>query len=118
MSSITFIFRQPPHIYSSGREGLDALLAASAFSEDIQVVFLGEGVSNLLIQQQPSVILSRDYISMFKLFELYEIENVYVCQHSLERLGLKDAELVIDAQRSCADDISEVLRNSNKVLTF
>lgn len=118
MNDITFVFSQPPHVSSSGREGLDALLAASAFSEDIQVVFLGEGVSNLLANQQPSTILGKDYISMFKLFELYDIENVYVCQHSLMRLGLKEAQLVINAQPRSAEKISEVIRNSKKVLTF
>lgn len=41
MKRLAFIFTQPPHTSSAGREGLDALLAASAFSEDIQVFLLG-----------------------------------------------------------------------------
>ncbi len=103
---------------SSGREGLDALLAASAFSEDIHVIFLGEGVASLLVNQQPSIILGKDYISMLKLLELYDIENVHACRHSLVRLGLEDAQLIIPARRSSADEISQVIRNSKKVLTF
>ncbi|MEZ2697341.1 DsrE family protein, partial [Hafnia alvei] len=42
MKRLAFIFTQPPHTSSAGREGLDALLAASAFSEDIQVFFIGD----------------------------------------------------------------------------
>ena len=37
MKRLAFIFTQPPHTSSAGREGLDALLAASAFSEDIRL---------------------------------------------------------------------------------
>lgn len=51
MKRLAFIFTQPPHTSSAGREGLDALLAASAFSEDIQVFFVGDGVFQLLPNQ-------------------------------------------------------------------
>ena len=103
---------------SSGREGVDALLAASAFCENINVIFLDAGVSQLLVDQQPSVIKSKDYAPMFKLFELYEIEHIYVCQASLARLGLGDAQLMIDARRAEPKEIAELLHHSKKVLTF
>ncbi|WP_016682733.1 sulfurtransferase complex subunit TusC, partial [Yersinia pestis] len=50
---IAFIFTQGPHGSSAGREGLDALLATSALSEDIGVFFISDGVLQLLPQQQP-----------------------------------------------------------------
>ena len=74
MKRLAFVFTQPPHTTSSGREGLDALLAASAFSEDIQVFFVGDGVFQLLPDQKPAEILCRDYVATFGVMSLYDIE--------------------------------------------
>ncbi|WKX26667.1 sulfurtransferase complex subunit TusC [Tatumella ptyseos] len=90
MNSIAFIFKTAPHGSSSGREGLDALLATAALSDTIAVFFIGEGVFHLVGSQQPTVIYARDYISTFKLLEIYDIDKVYACQQSLEMRGLDE----------------------------
>lgn len=56
-----------PHGSASGREGLDALLATSALTEDLGVFFIGDGVFQILQGQQPDAVLVRDYIATFKL---------------------------------------------------
>ena len=61
MSQLTYVFRSAPHGSSSGREGVDALLAASAYCEDISVLFIGDGVYQLIAGQQTGNILSKDY---------------------------------------------------------
>ncbi|WP_196368939.1 DsrE family protein, partial [Vibrio harveyi] len=43
MSQLTYLFRSAPHGNNAGREGVDALLAASAYCEDITVLFVGDG---------------------------------------------------------------------------
>lgn len=118
MSQLTYLFRSAPHSISAGREGIDALLAASAYCEDISVVFCGDGVYQLLAGQNTEAILSKDYAPMLKLFDLYDVENVYVCQHSLEQRGLANANLVIDAEKLSLDSLREILQQASKVLTF
>lgn len=44
MKRVAFVFSTVPHGSSSGREGLDALLATSALTEDLGVFFIGDGV--------------------------------------------------------------------------
>ncbi len=118
MSQLTYLFRSAPHSSSAGREGVDALLAASAYCEDISVIFSGDGVYQLLQGQQPSEILSKDYAPMLKLFDLYDIEQVYVCQTSLELRGLAQADLVIDAERLDSEALSTKLHQAGKLLSF
>ncbi|RJX65013.1 sulfurtransferase complex subunit TusC [Vibrio sinensis] len=118
MSQLTYLFTSAPHSSSSGREGVDALLAASAYSEDISVIFMGDGVYQLLLGQQADSILCKDYAPMLKLFELYDIEQVYVCQTSLTERGLTQADLIIDAERSSYEQIRDVLQQAGKILTF
>ena len=118
MSKLTFVFRTLPHGRNSGREGVDALLAASAYYEDISVLFIGDGVAQLLASQNTSDILSKDYAPMFKLFDLYDIENVFICEDSLLERGLKDAELIIDASRLSRKQMIDKLNSAGKALTF
>ncbi|CAH0542897.1 sulfurtransferase complex subunit TusC [Vibrio marisflavi] len=118
MNSLGFVFKTLPHSTSSGREGLDALLAASAFCDNIRLFFIGEGVAQLVGEQQPESVLSRNYISTFKLMELYDIEEVFVCEDSLMKMGLADAPLVLDAIALPASGIAEKIQACDKVLTF
>ncbi|MCL9783858.1 sulfurtransferase complex subunit TusC [Vibrio sp. S4M6] len=118
MKSLGFVFKSLPHSVSSGREGLDALLAASAYCEHIQLFFVGGAVAQLLEDQQPDKILSRDYSATFKLMELYDIEDVYVCQDSLDKMGLSEASFVIDVQTLPAHSMAEKIHHCDVVLTF
>ncbi|PMP06091.1 sulfurtransferase TusC [Vibrio breoganii] len=118
MKKITFVFTSTPHSTAQGREGLDAILATSAYSENLQLVFVGDGVSQLLKQQQPQSILSRDYISAFRLLDLYEVEEVYVCSESLSELGFTQQELFLDAELLDSEGIAHKLAASDVVLRF
>ena len=62
MKRVAFVFSTVPHGSASGREGLDALLATSALTEDLGVFFIGDGVFQILQGQQPDAVLARDYI--------------------------------------------------------
>ena len=118
MTSLGYLFCSAPHGQSSGREGIDALLAASAYCESIKVLFSGDGVLQLLRDQQPEAILSKDYAPMMKLFDLYDIEQVYVCQQSLAERGCANADLVIEAQVLDVSAFRAQLAQCASVLTF
>jgi tRNA 2-thiouridine synthesizing protein C len=99
MKRVAFVFSSAPHGSTSGREGLDALLATSALTDEIGVFFVGDGVFQLLGGQHPQAILARDYISTFKLLPLYDIEQCWVCSAALRERGLATkTEFVIDAE--------------------
>lgn len=119
MKRVAFVFRSAPHGSSAGREGLDALLASSALSEDIGVFFINDGVFQLLAQQRPAEILARDYIATFKVLDLYDIEQCYLCARSLEERGLTDyQDWVLDATLLAPQAIRDTLAEFDVVLTF
>ena len=89
MSRIAFITRQAPHGNAIAREAQDAILATSALTEALSVFFIGDGVYQLLKNQTTEHILSRNFSSTFKLFDLYDIDNVYVCMDSLIERGIE-----------------------------
>ncbi|MFC1236924.1 sulfurtransferase complex subunit TusC [Vibrio sp. F74] len=119
MKKIGFVFRSHPHSSAKGREGLDALLAASAYSENIAVFFIGDGVTQLMTNQNTASIYSRDYVPAFKLMDLYDIEEIYVCSNSLKANGMDEVELVLaDAVRLNSGDLAKQLHGCDKLLTF
>jgi sulfur relay protein TusC/DsrF len=95
MNQIAFIFRQPPYGNASGREGLDALLATSAYSENLVAFFMDDGVYQLLSHQQPAGILAKDHSAMFKLCALYDIEHLYVSGKALAERNIDPAQLLM-----------------------
>lgn len=84
-----------PHGSAQGRESLDLTLALSAFNESISLFFIGDGVYQLLAGHSPGGILQKHYQPLFKMLELYDVENIYVCSASLLQRGLTTEMLMI-----------------------
>ncbi|MGP4123592.1 MAG: sulfurtransferase complex subunit TusC [Sodalis sp. (in: enterobacteria)] len=119
MNRIAFVFTQGPHGNAAGREGLDALLATSALTEDIGVFFIADGVLLLLSHQQPVQILARDFVATFGVLSLYNVDRLYLCADSVAERGLDaGADWVLDVELLRAADWSRSLAPYHTVLTF
>ena len=117
---LAFLFRTAPHGNAVSREGLDALLAATAFcdEEDIGVFFIDDGVLNLLDGQNPELLLQKDFIRTFKLLDLYDIEQRFVCTDSLDQYNLHAEQLIISAEKIDRTSLINKLSQAEKVFTF
>lgn len=117
---LAFLFRTAPHGNTSSREGLDALLAATAFcdEEEIGVFFVDDGVLNLLDGQNPELLLQKDFIRTFKLLDLYDIEQRFVCADSLDQYNLQTEQLIISAEKIDRTSLINKLSQAEKVFTF
>lgn len=117
---LAFLFRTAPHGNAISREGLDALLAATAFcdEEDIGVFFIDDGVLNLLDGQNPELLLQKDFIRTFKLLDLYDIEQRFVCADSLDQYNLNTEQLIISAEKIDRTSLINKLSQTEKVFTF
>ncbi|OON39290.1 sulfurtransferase TusC [Izhakiella australiensis] len=118
MKSVAFVFTQPPHGTSAGREGLDALLAVSALSDKIGVFFIADGVLQILSQQQPDRILSRDYIATFGVLPLYDVESCFICDASVRERGLEQASWVLPVTPLPPAALRETLAGYQQIFTF
>lgn len=117
---LAFLFRTAPHGNAISREGLDALLAATAFcdEEEIGVFFIDDGVLNLLDGQNPELLLQKDFIRTFKLLDLYDIEQCFVCADSLDQYNLQIEQLIISAEKIDRTSLINKLSQAEKVFTF
>ena len=117
---LAFLFRTAPHGNAISLEGLDALLAATAFcdEEEIGVFFIDDGVLNLLDGQNPELLLQKDFIRTFKLLDLYDIEQRFVCANSLDQYNLQTEQLIISAEKIDRTSLINKLSQAEKVFTF
>jgi len=117
---LAFLFRTAPHGNAISREGLDALLAATAFcdEEEIGVFFIDDGVLNLLDGQNPELLLQKDFIRTFKLLDLYDIEQRFICADSLDQYNLHAEQLIISAEKIDRTLLINKLSQAEKVFTF
>ncbi|CAM3770952.1 sulfurtransferase TusC [Rouxiella silvae] len=116
---VAFVFSQGPHGTSAGREGLDALLATSALSENIGVFFVADGVLQLLPGQQPEKILARNYIATYGVLPLYDVEKCFLCKASASDRGLAEFDdWVLDVETLSPELLRQKLSNYQVILTF
>lgn len=118
MKKVAFLFTQPPHGNSVGREGLDTILSVSTFIDDIAVFFIGDGVFHLLKHQEPKHILARDYISTFKVLALYDVDRCFASLESFNERGLATNNLLIDVTLLSPQTIAVQLHDFDTILTF
>ncbi|MGP1953340.1 MAG: sulfurtransferase complex subunit TusC [Arsenophonus sp. ET-KM2-MAG3] len=118
MKKIAFIFMKIPHGTSSGREGLDALLATSTFTENIGVFFVSDGVCQLLVKQNPNILLVHDYIATYKLLQLYDINDCYICQEDLKIRGFSCNCFILPLTVISAEKLRHKLSGYDVILTF
>lgn len=91
------------------RESLDLIFALAAVDHQVSVVFSDDAVYQLLKADDSADLMVKDFRRSFKLFELYDIEQLYICAASLRQRKLETNELVLDVQPLEADELSQLL---------
>ncbi|MFU9136678.1 sulfurtransferase complex subunit TusC [Erwinia tasmaniensis] len=119
MKRIAFVFTQAPHGSSAGREGLDAVLATSALTDEIALFFISDGVLQLMQQQQPEKIISRNYSATFGVLPLYDIERCYVCSASLAERGIPaDFPTILPVDTLKPEQLRAELAKYDRIISF
>ncbi len=91
--SVLVVFTAAPYAGSLPRAGLDLALAAGAFEQPVSVLFIGEGVLQLLPEQDTTELGARNMAKTLASLPLYGVETLYVDAHSLDTLGMAEDSL-------------------------
>lgn len=114
--SILFVFRHAPYGTLKAREGLDALLAAAVYEQDVAVLFLDDGVQQLRDEQQPEQ--QKNHGRMLSALPLYGVEKVYVDATSLEKRGLDPNQLLLNPTSLTRAETQALLHSFDHLLSF
>jgi len=86
--SVAIINSRAPFSSPAGKDALDLALIFGSYEQDVALFFQGDGVYQLIPDQEPALIGQKDYLKTFAAFEFYDIEQVFVCARSLRERQL------------------------------
>lgn len=118
MKKIAIINRQSTFNHPTPRESLDLALIFAAFDQQVSVIFVDDGVYQLLDNQQPELLENKDFLATMKVFELYDIERVVVSRDDMACRGVADSALSMDVAPLSNQQIAQLLTTFDHVVTM
>jgi len=116
--SILFLNRHAPHGSIHAQEALDAVLMASAFEQHIELLFVDDGVFQLLAGQQPQAVGLKNFAAAFRALEMYEVEDLYADREALLQRGIDAQDLLLPVTLLDRPQCAQRLAAADVVLSF
>ena len=116
--SLLLISRQAPWSGPAAREALDIALAGGAFDLPLAMLFLDDGVWQLLPAQQPAQLQQKDLSANLQALPMFGVEALYACNRSLLERGLSSHSLNLPVERLDAQDLSALIKRYDLVMTL
>lgn len=112
-----FVNRKAPHGTVYALEGLEMVLIAAMFEQDVHLAFLDDGVFQLRRNQAPNLLEMKDFSKTYRALEGYGIDKVYVEAESLAERGLSTDELVIPVTAIGRAEMAALMDSMDVVLS-
>ena len=112
------VIRHTPYGNSLARAALDAALSAAAFDQPVNVLFLGDGVLQLLPTQDSTAIDVKNISKLIASLPLYDIETVHVDAGALARFALTGEDLPQTTRLLDETAIRQLIAEHDHVLGF
>ena len=92
---ILFLLNRAPYGSSYALEAIESILVAGVFDQNVSVLFKGDGLYQLLGEQDGGAVGGRTVGKMLGALPEYGVTDLFACRPSAERLGLGDASLCL-----------------------
>jgi tRNA 2-thiouridine synthesizing protein C len=116
---ILFISRHAPYGNSLAKDCIDALLAASAYNQILSLLFLDDGVFQLLAKQDAKEIQQKSFSSMLPALELYDIERIYALKDALISRGISPEDFCCsNVTLLSRQEAQELIKQQDQLLSF
>lgn len=116
--NILVIQRTAPYGSSLAREGIDYVLTSAAYDQNISLLFLGDGVFQLLAEQDSKNIQLKNQLSALEVLPLYDIENLYITEEDLSERHLNKKQLGLNVNIISRSDVHALIAQQDHVVGF
>jgi len=116
--TLAILNAKAPYGNSAGKDALDIALIFGSFEQTVSLFFQGDGVWQLILGQDGSIISIKDYLKTFAAFEFYDIEDIYVCQASLKKRNLPAKFHIEEVQVLNQQEFANKLTSHQTILRF
>jgi len=116
--NILVIQRTAPYGSSLAREGLDYVLTSAAYDQNIQMLFMGDGVFQLVKDQNSSDIQLKSQLGAMEVLPLYDIEDLYVIEEDLAERNISESDLGLPIKLIKRSDTHTLIEQQDHVMGF
>jgi tRNA 2-thiouridine synthesizing protein C len=114
---IMVVNRKAPHGTIYALELLDVVLIASAFDQDVAVAFLGDGVYQLVKNQDSGALGSKNFSPAYRALPDHDVNTIYVERESLAARGLAPEDLLMPVQLLGAAELAKRMSEQDVILS-
>lgn len=117
--SLLIISRQSPWSGPNAREALDIALAGGAFDLPVGMLFLDDGVLQLMPSQQAAQLQQKDLSANLQALSMFGVDDLFVCHTSLIERGMSADALSVDSLDVLHDpQIAALIDRYDQVITL
>jgi|MDTG01.3.fsa_nt_gb tRNA 2-thiouridine synthesizing protein C len=115
---ILILQRQAPYGSSIAREGLDFILTSAAYDQNLSVLFLTDGVFQLLTNQNSKAIELKNHAGALEVLPLYDIENLYAVSEDLMERSINPSDILAGVNIINREQAKQLIEQHTKVIGF
>ncbi len=118
IKKVMFVNRKAPYGTIYALESLEVVLITATFDQDVSLVFLDDGVYELLKGQDTKGIGIKNHSKTYRALDGYDVEKLYVERESLEARGLSEDQLLVDVEVLSSAEMGRLMAEQDVVLSF
>jgi len=113
-----FVNRKAPYGTIYALESLEVVLITATFDQDVSLVFIDDGVFELVKGQQTKDIGIKNFSPSYRALDGYDVEKLYVDQESLKARGLSEKDLLVPVEVLNAEQMGQLMQQQDVILSF
>jgi tRNA 2-thiouridine synthesizing protein C len=118
MKKFMFVNRKAPYGTIYALESLEVVLITATFDQDVSLVFIDDGVYELVKGQNTKAIGMKNFSPSYRALEGYDVEKLYVERESMESRGLTEKDLLVPVEVLDSAAMAALMAEQDVVLSF
>lgn len=112
-----FVNRRAPYGTIYALEGLEMVLITGAFDQDVSVVFMDDGVFQIVKGQDTKAVNMKNFSPTYRALEGYDIDKLYVERESIEARGLTAEDFVVPVKVLGAAELAGLMAEQHVIIS-
>ncbi|MDP2368187.1 sulfurtransferase complex subunit TusC [Rhodoferax sp.] len=113
-----FVNRKAPYGTIYALESLEVVLIGATFDQDVSLVFIDDGVYELVKGQQTKGIGMKNFSPSYRALEGYDVEKLYVDAVSMAQRNLTEKDLLVPVKVLDAQAMGQLMAEQDVILSF
>ena len=98
-------------------EQLETAMVAAAFEQEVSILFIGDGVFNLLPAKETNEVTGYNIEKMLLALPTFEVNDLFICERSLEQRQIGVSHLPKNAKVITFEDQRRLIKTTDVVLS-